>query len=93
MRYAADIQFSAGCVYDLWKRDHGGHLSCFMYQFDEKIFLHDIGIHENVAVLCASAVLLDGFHTLLFVQVQDIAVQESFLCVVHRVIQKSNVRA
>src|SRR5699024_4496789 len=88
---SADVKLSAGSVDDLRKSDHGGHFSCLMYQLDKEIFFHYISIHGNIAVRCASAVLFDGLHTLLFVQVQNIAVQESFLGVVDRVIEKSDI--
>ena len=63
----------------------------FFDQFNEKLFIHNVCIHEDVAFLSASTVLFDGFNTFLFIQVQNITVEEFFSCIVHRLIQECDI--
>ena len=87
-----DIQISKRSCYDLRQSVHGRDLFGFFDEVNEKLFVHDIGIHEDIAFLSTSAVLFDGFDTFLLVQVQDIAVQKRFSCVINGMLQKRNVR-
>ena len=73
MGNSAYIQFAALKINDLRQGVNGGELFRFCNQFKEKLFLHNIGIHEDVAVFCVSVVRLDREHTFLFVQIQNIA--------------------
>ena len=78
----SDIQILGRCIDDLWKSIHGRNFSCLTNKFNEELFLHNIGIHENIALLSTSTIQLNRFNTFLFVQVQDITVQERFSCVI-----------
>ena len=63
----------------------------FFDKLNEKLFFHNVSIHEDVAFLSASTVLFDGFNTFLFIQVQNITVDKFFSCVIYRLIQKSDI--
>ena len=91
MRNRTHIQIMALLVNDINERIHSGHLVGLCNEVEEKIFLHYIGIHENVFVLRVSAVRLDRVNTFLFVDVQSIAAQELVLRCVYGVIHQGDV--
>ena len=62
-------------------------LFCFVDQFDEQIFLHNISIHEDIFILCISVILFQRKNSFLLVQVQCVTVQEIFFCSIYRMIQ------
>ena len=88
-----DIQLCALRADDLSQRVGGGDALRFLDELDEEVFLHDIGLCEDVLVLRVAEVALDRLNTLLAVQVEDVAVQEFFLGVVNLVEEQSDVRA
>ena len=65
----------------------------FVYQLEEKLFRHYICIHEDVSVLCISAVRLNRKYTFLFVDIQCIAGKERIFRIVNRVIHHGDVCA
>src|SRR5699024_7105810 len=73
MGRAADIQLTAGGVYNVCQGVHGGHFLCLINQIDEQFFFHDIGVHEDIPVFGVSAILLDRENAFLLVQIQSIA--------------------
>ena len=91
MGNTTDIKLSCKTVDNLWQSVHGRDLSGFFDKLNEKLFFHNVSIHEDVAFLSASTVLFDGFNTFLFIQVQNITVDKFFSCVIYRLIQKSDI--
>ena len=67
------IELATFFVDDIGECEHRRHFLCLVDKLDEQLCLHDISIHENIAVLYISMVRLDRKYALLFVQVQDVA--------------------
>ena len=67
------IELATFFVDDIGECEHRRHFLCLVDKLDEQLCLHDISIHENIAVLYISVVRFNRKYALLLVQVQDIA--------------------
>ena len=67
--YTADIQLLAGSIDNICQSIHGRSLLCLVYQVDEQLLLHDKCVHEDVAVLGISMILVNGKDSFLAVQI------------------------
>ena len=67
------IELATFFVDDIGECEHRRHFLCLVDKLNEQLCLHDISIHENIAVLYISVVRFNRKYALLLVQVQDVA--------------------
>ena len=93
MLCAADIQAVMLKIQDISQIEDGGMLLRITDQLDQHLLLHDIGIHEDVAVRDRSIIEMNGLHTLLTIQIQNSTIPIPVIRLVGLVIKKRHIRS
>ena len=89
----ADIEIIIFLIEDIPERVYRGDLRGLLDQADKEAVLHDIGIHEDVRVVCFAFVFLYGLYALLSVQAESIAGAVSRFGAGDLVIQQRDISA